>query len=302
MAITRHIAELILIEHRFKPITGNVLLLGRQEMFFTPDEALALVRRQGIEPKGRPELADFGHSKKRGYISDRSFFSLFTDACVVASDVTDREGADLLFDLSAELPATVQDRFDFIYNGSVLDNVFDPAACARNVSRMLTPEGRTLGYEGMVHRRTSFAYSRLSPEWFFDYFAINGFADIQCYVATFKDFHADPWKLYEWSPYFEEHFAGDLMAELDTACLYIAQKAAQSATDRSPLQNYYRPDQAPYRQAAARLEASPRREYYRRLLPPPPSKRSFFAKVEELPRGFRSLALIGGSRQPEVFD
>jgi SAM-dependent methyltransferase len=297
MAITRHIAELLLIEHRFKPITGKVLLLGRQEIFLTPDEAVALVRKHGIEPIGRPELSDFGHGKKRGYVSDRSFFSLFTDASVVASDVTDREGADLLFDLSGELPITVMDGFDFIYNGSVLDNVFDPAACIRNVSRMLRTDGRVLGYEGMTHRRTSFAYTRLSPEWFFDYYAINGFADVQCYVATYKDVHADPWKLYEWSPYFEGHFAGDLMVELDTVSIVVAQKAAQSTTDRSPLQNYYRPDQAPYQQAAARFGASQRREHYRNLLP---RRRSWFA--EKLPRGFRASAPIGGRRQGEVFD
>jgi hypothetical protein len=297
MAITRHIAELILIEHRFRPIAGDILLLGRQEMFLTPDEAVALVRKHGIEPSGRPELSAFGHTSKRGYISDRSFFSLFTDATVVACDVTDREGADLLFDLSSDLPASVLGAYDLIYNGSVLDNVFDPAACMRNTSRMLKPEGRILGYEGMTHRRTSFAYSRLSPEWFFDYFAINGFADIQCLVATCKDFHGDPWKLYEWSPYVDEHFAGDLMIERDTMCVFIAQSAPQSTTGRSPLQNYYRPDQTPYREAAARLEASPRRQHYRHMLPP---GRSFFA--EKLPRGFRPLAAIGGPRQREVFD
>jgi hypothetical protein len=302
MAITRHLAELLLIEHRFQPIVGTVLLLGRQEVFLTPDEAVALVRKHGIEPKGRAEISDFGHARKRGYISDRSFFSLFTDAGVQACDVTDREHADLLFDLSGPLPPTVLGAFDFIYNGSVLDNVFDVAACMKNIARMMKPTGRVLGYEGMTHRRTSFAYTRISPEWFFDYFAVNGFADVQCYVGAFKNDHADPWKLYEWSPYLDEHFAGDLDGGLDCVTIFVAEKAPDSTVDRSPLQNYYRPDHTPYRQAAVRQQSSLRREHYRRALPWRPSSFAERFFREKLPRGFRPMALLSTPRHREVFD
>jgi len=288
MAITRHLAELLLAEHRFQPIIGNVLLLGRQEVYLSPHDALALVRKHGIEPQGKIETGDFGVGLTHGYISDRSFFSLFTGAKVVACDVTDHEHADLIFDLSSPLPSDVLQRFDFIYNGSVFDNVFDPAGCIRNAARMLTPNGRLMGYEGMVHYRTSFAYCRFSPEWYFDYFAINEFADVQCYVASFTDFHKDRWALYEWSPYAEEHFAGDLTVDAELASIFVAQKAPQSTFDRSPVQNYYRPDQAPYRQASLRTETSPRRQHYRKAFPP---RRQFWPK--RLPRGYRSLGFLG---------
>ncbi len=60
--------------------------------------------------------------------------------------MSDREKADFIFDLAHGVPDDLLGRFDFIYNGSVLDNVFDPATCIRNVARMLKPNGVTFGY------------------------------------------------------------------------------------------------------------------------------------------------------------
>lgn len=51
MAITRHLAKLLLREHRHRPITGSVLLLARQTVFLTPEQAIALVRSEGIAPR-----------------------------------------------------------------------------------------------------------------------------------------------------------------------------------------------------------------------------------------------------------
>src|SRR4051812_48586037 len=131
MAITRHLAELILAEHKFRRIRGEVLLLGRQLVVMTPEEAQQLVAKVGIDP-AKGAYIDYdktSHPFPKKLISDASFFSLFSDAVVKASDVSDYEGAEIIFDLTGEVPVALQRRFDFIYNGSVFDNVFDPAKC-----------------------------------------------------------------------------------------------------------------------------------------------------------------------------
>src|SRR5258706_2167495 len=174
MAITRHLAELILPEHKFREIRGEVLLLGRQLVLLTPDEAQALVEKMGIK-LARGAWIDYDktpHPYPEKLISDVSFFSLFCDAPVCASDVSAYEGAEIIFDLSAEVPVGLHRQFDFIYNGSVLDNVFDPAACIRNVSRMLKVDGVAFHYEGVQHAAP--AYLKFSTDWFFDYYALNG--------------------------------------------------------------------------------------------------------------------------------
>jgi hypothetical protein len=137
MAITYQMAQMILSEHRFKKITGDVLLLGRQTVFMSPDQAKKLLKEMGIsirkEAKIEYDTETIGH--QNNFISDKSFFSLFSDAKVTSSDVSSYEGAELVFDLSGDLPGDLSRKFDFIYNGSVLDNVFDPASSIKNIKR-----------------------------------------------------------------------------------------------------------------------------------------------------------------------
>ena len=314
MAITRHLAELILTEHRFRKITGRVLLLGRQTVFMTPQEAMALVRKVGLDvrPAARVDTCTMPHGKKNGYIADASFFSLFSDAAVEACDVTDYEGAEHIFDLSRELPAGLLGAFDFIYNGSVLDNVFDPAACRRNTTRMLTPEGSIFHDEGAVHWGT--AYLKMSPDWFFDYYAVNGFGDIQAYICAYSDIHASPWDIYEWSAYAGDGPPGSLSPPKEQLVVAIAQNKPGTTVDRTPIQNVYRPDHTAYRAAFDRLAKSPRREAFRSAIAASnpeetartAPRRSLLAPWRQAPPsappGYRRLGALGKPRAPEKWD
>ena len=160
----------------------------------------------------------------------------------------------------------------FVYNGSVLDNVFDPAKCIRNVSRMLKDDAVVFHYEGAIH--SSPAYLKFTPDWFFDYYAINGFADLQAYWVTYRDVHKDRWGVYEWSA-FVPHDADwrltmPMPIDRDAMVVAIAQKRAgwRRSTDRRKLQNVYRSNEhAPYIAAHRRFADSPRRAAIRAVFP-----------------------------------
>jgi hypothetical protein len=244
MAITRHLAELILKEHAFRTIGGNTLLLGRQDVFMTPDEAQAVVAAAGIPIRSGASIAydqnEFGRA--RNFISDVSFFSLFSDTTVLACDVSAAERPDFVFDLSGPLPPGLEDRFDFIYNGSVLDNAFDAAACLRNITRMLAATGVVMHYEGVAHDFP--AYLRFTPDWFFDYYALNQFEDCQVSLCTFDDIHETPWEVAGWDAFYEEggHWQQTFLRPLtaQTVVVVVAEKAPGATADRSPVQNLYR--------------------------------------------------------------
>ncbi len=317
MAITRHLAELILTEHRFRKISGRVLLLGRQTVFMTPEEVQALVLKVGLEvrPTARIDHCTMPHGKRNGYIADASFFSLFTDAVVEACDVTDYEGAEHIFDLSRELPGHLRGAFDFIYNGSVLDNVFDPAACLRNTTRMLKPEATIFHYEGSVHWGT--AYLKMSPDWFFDYYALNGFTDIQAYVCAYTDVHASPWDIYEWSAYAMDGAKamppGNLSPPKEQLMVTIAQNGPGTSIDRTPIQNVYRPDHTAYREAFDRVAKSARRSFFReaaaasnpeearRTAPRRSLLKPWRKPPLSAPPGYRRLGVLGVPRAPETW-
>lgn len=308
MSITRHLAEMMLVEHRHQPIQGEVLLLGRQTVWMTVGEAEALVEKVGlkIRPEAFREISTIPNQFGRDLISDTSFFSLFSDAEVKACDVSDREKPDFTFDLGRGVPDDLLGRFDFIYNGSVLDNVFDPVACLRNTARMLKPDGVTFGYEGIAH--SGAAYLKFDPEWFFDFFALNGFADCQLYAATFNDIHQDSYELYQWSAFTQNGLAQALKCTGDAMVVVWAQNSPEATWDKTPIQGAYRDgDHAVYEEAFSRYIVHPRRIYLgAHFGPVPPIRRrasgwrGLLGQTVEVPRpdvanGHRYVGILGSN-------
>ncbi len=86
MGIPRMIARAIVQEHKYKPITGSGLLIGRQTMPFTIDEAIALVESEGVTPRksllsraknflSNATDDETRYGKGHGVIKDTTFFS-----------------------------------------------------------------------------------------------------------------------------------------------------------------------------------------------------------------------------------
>ncbi len=222
----------------------------------------------------------------RRLISDRSFYSLFTDAKYHCLDQSDYEDADIIFDLcNAQTPSGLADNFDFIYDGSVLDNVFDPAGALRNLART-TKSGGRLFHVNRASRGHN-VYVAFALSWFHDYYSLNNFDDCQVYLAQWdKDQVTSRWDLYHYRPLRERDGLFRYFGE-DTwyypwrhgHAVVIAEKGNGSTWDRNPIQFEYRPnivntfvnekfetmsrtaaviDRDPYAKATMRFSHSPR--------------------------------------------
>lgn len=179
------------------------------------------------------------------FINDYTFFGSFSSAKLWSLDHSNFEGADIVWDLNQPAPVEMENRFDFIYNGSVLDNVWDPATSLRNMSRMLKPGGRIVHLE---HRtRVNGPYLTFPPDWFHDYYAANNFADCKTYLATFPT--PDRWNArLTWTNWAPVLISGDRVeaagmfnspnSEYFTVC--IAEKGPDSTCHKIPNQFQYR--------------------------------------------------------------
>jgi hypothetical protein len=105
---------------------------------------------------------------------------------VTAIDHSDYEGAQLLIDLNQPLDSKHEGIGEFIFGGSVGDNVFDVGTYLRNISRLLAPGGRFICHE--TGRNTHDPYLVFTPSWFFDYFGVNGFSDCKLYVFEIQKY------------------------------------------------------------------------------------------------------------------
>jgi hypothetical protein len=50
MAVARWVAEIIIREHAYRPITGTVMVIDRQTMNLTPAEAIRMMQEWGTTP------------------------------------------------------------------------------------------------------------------------------------------------------------------------------------------------------------------------------------------------------------
>ena len=201
MGMPRQMVRVLLQEHRYRPISGSVLLIGRQTVPLTIEQAKALIRDEGIaiRPEAVPQIDErTGRGKGEVFIADASVLELMSEASVRALDISDYEGAEIVLDLNGSIPKELEGQFDFIYNGSCLDNIFDPATSLKNMTTLLKPGGRIVHVEHGT--RIYGPYLMYSPEWFYDYYLINGFADCKVYLGFFHPL-TGAWALYNSNPY-----------------------------------------------------------------------------------------------------
>ncbi|MBP6943211.1 MAG: hypothetical protein KBB55_04180, partial [Candidatus Buchananbacteria bacterium] len=139
MGLGINVVGAILREHKYRPIDGDVLLMGRQAVYFSPAEILELLHQNGIEPRLKPEQITLDKttlnrnaSGDKELITDTSLFKLLGAKSVCALDHSDYEGAEVIHDLTKPLPEHLKGIADFIVDGSTLDNTFNPALTIQN--------------------------------------------------------------------------------------------------------------------------------------------------------------------------
>ena len=241
-------------KHRFRPITGKLLSVGRQTVFLTPRQAVALVEselgtRRDVDIANLEIDTSTRGGRNRGLISYRAFYSLFSDATYLRLDQSAYENADIVFNLcSAERSAELENGFDFIVEGSTLDNVFDPAAALRNLARLARVGGRLFHLDRASRHHN--VYVAFALCWFYDYYSINAFDDCQVYLAQWDDDQiTSRWDFYHFRPLREHDGVGTYFGQ-DTwyqpwrhgHAVVLAEKGSASTWDRTPIQFEYRPD------------------------------------------------------------
>lgn len=247
MGITAPLAEMIIFEHKWRRISGRVLSLGRQTILFGPDTLSNILNKYGFEM--RDIDINFDNStvqakidRAESYITDDTFWRSLGVEQFDVMDISNYEGANIIHDLCQPIPSDFEERYDFIFNGSVLDNLFDPAAAMRNMTRMLKTDGRLATAE--MASNLAFEYLIYSPDWFFDYYLCNNFGDCKTYICGFDNLEQliyGPWKVYSFNPKSDgTSVSVKSLGHSQSVVVVFAEKAKESTWQRNPVQWCYR--------------------------------------------------------------
>jgi hypothetical protein len=241
MGITLQHADIIVREHKFRSLPRTVHLLGRQTVLFTYEQALTLLSKHKLRPVETKIELD---KRTRGavvteqhFITDTTFFGLLGITDVRAIDHSDYEGADIIVDLNQPIPQHLAGSVDFIFGGSVLDNIFDPAMYIKNLARLLRPGGRLVDQNiGSFHHH---AYVLVSPAWLLDFFVLNKFCDCKVYLLQAGAI----WHVYGLVVDPGDEFTSDFgcaPVSLTFGTVVIAEKGNDSSWNSIPSQDVYR--------------------------------------------------------------
>jgi SAM-dependent methyltransferase len=175
-------------QHRRRAFSGPVLLLGRQHVYATLDEVNELLREEGLTPQPVPgpdrvtNIAAWEEGRRLGYTTDRAVFQAISGLEVVALDNFGSEGAEVVHDLNLCLPGELKGKFGLIVDSGTAEHVFNCGQVLANIRDGLKPGGECL-HISPANSYLNHGFYQFSPTWFWDYYGINEFEEIECYVV-----------------------------------------------------------------------------------------------------------------------
>jgi hypothetical protein len=253
MGLVAPVAEFLAFEASYRALKGDVAVLGKQASYVTAGFLDSLFSKFDLErPDGlitEVESTTLSSQELHGrdghklsFITDCSFLQSLGANSYSAVDISSYEGADIICDLSRPVAPELYSRFDFIFDGSSLDNIFNPAEALMNISRMLRPGGRVV----ILEHGSMFAgpFTAFSPGWFFDFFAVNKYRDCKVYAGTFsshKTLRFGPWPLYLYNWFGEKNgITPRIEPGLQVILVVVAEKGEASSDDALPVQFVWR--------------------------------------------------------------
>ncbi|MBI4767532.1 MAG: hypothetical protein HY787_23550 [Deltaproteobacteria bacterium] len=267
MGIPAPLAELIAFEHAYRPIGQHVLSLGRQTVLINEMGMKRILKRHKLQWPNLEIVYDnltvqARLSPDQRYITDETFWRALDVEHLDVLDISDYEKATIIHDMCRPIPEDWKGQYDFIFNGSILDNLFDPATAMRNISKMLTPGGRVCHAE--MASNLAFEYLIYSPDWFWDYYAYNQFVDCKAYLCCFENLDQllnGPWRIFYFNPKSTgESVTVPSLGFRQAVVVVFAEKGLDSTWDNTPIQWCYRSesDKAIIMEARNRFNVSPR--------------------------------------------
>lgn len=203
MGLSKCTLRLLLDEARREPFGGSVVVLGKQDVWFTEDTLRSCAAAAGVRLRDVPlTLSPKPGPASEGYLSDDSMLKALGFTDYFALDVSDYEAADIIrHNLnSATVPSELEGRFDVVIDGGTLEHVFHLPNAMSALGRMVHAEGRVI-HASPSSNHIDHGFYMFSPTFFWDYYSANRFELPTVHVVRYPQRHWDrPWDVYEYTP------------------------------------------------------------------------------------------------------
>jgi SAM-dependent methyltransferase len=241
MGIAKAAISLLMKEGLERPFSGSILTLGKQDVFISKPQLEDLAVSRGYQLHSNEfEISSKPHFAKKEFITDQSLFKSLGFSTVTQMDISDYEGAGILFDLNEmELPNSLTGSFDFIYDGGTLEHVFDTRSALLNIFKMLKVGGRAVHLVPSSNY-TDHGFYMFSPTLFLDFYGVNKF-DIKSlyFIQHTRNPDDDPWRIYDYKIGCLDHLSFGGLDDQVYAISCTAMKVSESTGHIVPQQRCY---------------------------------------------------------------
>ncbi len=212
MGIEHNLTEWLCRVVKGAGLRGEVITLGKQDIYFGKNELLVLLARNGlfddrqVRVEGEQawvldgDIAGLLRSldrvnllysrRNKGWVSDVALFRAMGFSEVRSLDVSAYEGADILFDLNnpgiLEAIGGPLRRCALCVDSGTIEHVFDTAQALRNIHHLLQDDGVVV-HMAPSNNYVDHGFYQFSPSFFHDYYCANG------YDILAADFARHPW-------------------------------------------------------------------------------------------------------------
>lgn len=232
----------ILKEHRERPFSGHLLLLGQGDIYFTYEHlermaAVANVRlKDGVE-RTPSYISTFA---EKGYISATTVFKSLGFKEITVLDYSTFEGASFQHDLNDNnVPSEYLQKFDTVIDHGTLEHVFHMPNALDCIFKMLKVGGRVI-HSAPTNNFLDHGFYQFQPTLYHDYYLTN-----QWELNTFVVYQMTPNQEVEF-PFFAEYeptmFQSLSYGKMDSkmyGTVMMATKNKNSTSGKIPIQYIY---------------------------------------------------------------
>jgi hypothetical protein len=125
MGINIQALKTILFEHKFKPFKGKVLIIGKSTVTIQMEKIIELFQEYLSKTPNFSKIdTQTKHSNFEYFVDDIELFQQISDEISIhVLDVSNYEGANIVWDMNQPLPEKWTGKYDIIYDSS--DSRFD---------------------------------------------------------------------------------------------------------------------------------------------------------------------------------
>jgi SAM-dependent methyltransferase len=232
MGIARAIVKLLIREGKREEFSGNILTIGKQDVFATTRDLRKWAGEMDFELKGAVAMPE------KGFIADRALFPSLGFDSIASMDCSDYEHCTIVHDLNKDVPGELHNRYDVVLDSGTSEHIFNFPKVLENYHKMLKVGGRMIhGLPSSNH--VDHGFYMFSPTIFYDYYSANNWKIVEpLFFRYYRQHTTKLWKIYHYTPgCLDSYSFGGLRGMY--GIFFIVKKTRESTFNAPVQQNSY---------------------------------------------------------------